>query len=384
MTYLLYPHPFFLLLFLPFFIALPVAAESYNSTYLNCPSYKCGEFAISYPFWRMDGEPPAQFCGYEGFGINCSSYCDKIVPEITFGGDTYHVNGINYESKNIIVADSNLFSAYPGCFRMSSVINNKNLSFNFSFLQSYYYECQVPRHGINLETLPLKFSTLNVNLSFHFNCTGFPSFAIEIPCYEKKESNSYVHIMNASTEETDWDEYSCAQEVVTPVIGDDLYSLSTFWGMRYMMTRGFMLEWWRMDNCDNCEQSDGRCGHHNTTGFMCFCTDGTIRKDDCKGAHYFNRTIKLVIGIGCALVSFVIIFIVYYILKSPLSNYVASLKHKTEDAKNVEAFVRQYGSLGTERNHEDHRIVPATNAKEPEVHLAFFVAKTELSLLKID
>ena len=30
------------------------------------------------------------------------------------------------------------------------------------------------------------------------------------------------------------------------------------------------------------------------------------------------------------------------------------------------------------RNHEDHRTVPATNANDPEVHLAFFVAKNML------
>ena len=33
------------------------------------------------------------------------------------------------------------------------------------------------------------------------------------------------------------------------------------------------------------------------------------------------------------------------------------------------------------RNQEDHNIVPATKAKDPEVHLAFLEARTELSLL---
>lgn len=33
------------------------------------------------------------------------------------------------------------------------------------------------------------------------------------------------------------------------------------------------------------------------------------------------------------------------------------------------------------RNHEDHKTVPATKAKDPEAHLAFLVVNNELSLL---
>ncbi|KAI3818876.1 hypothetical protein L1987_12697 [Smallanthus sonchifolius] len=62
----------------------------------------------------------------------------------------------------------------------------------------------------------------NVNLSFHYNCNGFPSFATEMPCLERSEGKSCVHVMNVSTEETDWDEYSCDHEVVTTVIREHI------------------------------------------------------------------------------------------------------------------------------------------------------------------
>ncbi|KAI3818865.1 hypothetical protein L1987_12686 [Smallanthus sonchifolius] len=62
-----------------------------------------------------------------------------------------------------------------------------------------------------------------------------------------------------------------------------------------------------------------------------------------------NFKLKLGIGVGSALLSIVIIFIIYFILKLPSSNCVASLKHKTKEDKNIEAFVMHYGSLSTKR-----------------------------------
>ncbi|KAI3818860.1 hypothetical protein L1987_12681 [Smallanthus sonchifolius] len=249
-----------LLLLLPFFL-IPLVAESNNSSYPNCPTRECGDATISYPFWKMDSDTTTQFCGYQGFGIKCSGNGRQNISEITLGGDSYYVQWINHECSSILLADSDVSSVVPGP-------NN----------------CPRVHHGINLQTLPLNFSILNVNLSFHFNCTGFPSFATEIPCMERSEGKSCVHVMNSSTEETDWDEYSCTDEVVTPVIGEHINgfpNLSTDFGE--LLRRGFELEWWRVDDCDKCEESGGRCGHHNTTGFVCFCSDGTTSKGDCKG-----------------------------------------------------------------------------------------------------
>ncbi|KAI3780268.1 hypothetical protein L2E82_10241 [Cichorium intybus] len=45
----------------------------------------------------------------------------------------------------------------------------------------------------------------------------------------------------------------------------------------------------------------------------------------------------------------VLMSIIYYIMKTSPNNCVALFKHKTEDDKSVEAFVKQYGSLSTKR-----------------------------------
>ncbi|KAF5756364.1 putative wall-associated receptor kinase, galacturonan-binding domain-containing protein [Helianthus annuus] len=253
-----HPHSHFLLLLLPFFfIALPAASN--DSTYPNCPSYKCGDVPISYPFWINDSESTTQFCGYQGFGINCSPILNEIVPEIRLGGDSYHVQWIFPESRKISLVDEDVLTVRPGPDR-----------------------CPRVRHRINLQTLPLNYTSHNVNITFHFGCIECPDFATEIQCFERK---SCLQIMNNGTDESDWDEFSCTGDVVTTVIRDNinriLPNLSTTFGDALRL--GFELEWWRMDDCDKCEESGGRCGHHNIAGFICFCSDGTTNKDYCKG-----------------------------------------------------------------------------------------------------
>ncbi|KAL8249135.1 hypothetical protein R6Q59_006003 [Mikania micrantha] len=74
-----------------------------------------------------------------------------------------------------------------------------------------------------------------------------------------------------------------------------------------------------------------------------------------------NLTLKLVIGASSALLSLMIILVVFCISKSPSSNCVASLKHKTEDDEKVEAFVMQYGALSMKR-YEYNDIKKMTNS----------------------
>ncbi|XP_076945881.1 LEAF RUST 10 DISEASE-RESISTANCE LOCUS RECEPTOR-LIKE PROTEIN KINASE-like 2.4 [Bidens hawaiensis] len=320
MSHLLYLT--FLLLSI-FFISL--FAQFDNPDYPNCPSSRCGDVNISYPFWRMD-EPASrsQSCGYQGFGIDCyATDGDSSVPRISLSGSYYNVRNISYH--------------YP--------YNTIHLS----AVDQLPDDCPGVRHNITLGTLPLIFTMITVNISFHFNCTGFPSFATEIPRLGNNERKSCVHVMNDTTEETDWGQYSCSEEAITAVVKDRTGSLPDLSrGLGELLQRGFELDWGSMDDdqCDKCEQSDGRCGH-DTRGFICFCSGGSITRNDCEGSNINFKT-KLVIGFGSVLVG-VIFFVIYCLWKLPSSNCVASQKHKTEDDKNVEAFVMHYGSLSTKR-----------------------------------
>ncbi|KAF5756376.1 putative wall-associated receptor kinase, galacturonan-binding domain-containing protein [Helianthus annuus] len=270
-----------LLLLLPLFF-ITMLAQSNNSTYPYCPSINCGNVTVSYPFWTINNESLSQFCGYDGFGINCSYNGNQRIPQISFGGDSYYVQSINYELGTIFLAD----------YDVSPVVVIPN-------------NCPRVRHNINLGTLPLDFTTSSVNLSFHFDCDECPSFATEISCLDRDAGKACLEVMSNSTEEKDWDVYSCDQEVVTTVFGsniDRFPNLSTNFGR--VLEKGFGLRWKKMDGCDKCEESEGRCGRSNTTGFVCFCSDGTTSKGGCKGtiATTLSSVFSLLVNISSSLI----------------------------------------------------------------------------------
>ncbi|KAI3732147.1 hypothetical protein L1987_63345 [Smallanthus sonchifolius] len=246
------------ILLLPFFFIIAISAQYKNSTYPNCPSYDCGNVTIRYPFWNTDSGSTTQFCGYEG--INCSDNGKQNIPKISFGGDSYYVQSIDYELEIVFLVD-----------------------YDVSPVSTVRDSCPRVRHSINLGTLPFNFSVFSVNLSFHFDCNGCPSFAMEITCLEQNDRKVCLDVMNNGTDESVWDAYLCDQEVVTTVIGEKMRlvpNLATGFGR--VLEEGFELRSWGVDDCDGCEASDGRCGYRDSTGFVCFCMDGTTSKGDCK------------------------------------------------------------------------------------------------------
>ncbi|KAK9052897.1 hypothetical protein SSX86_029527 [Deinandra increscens subsp. villosa] len=304
---------------LPFFFFFSIALpQSTNSSYPNCPSYNCSDITISYPFWRLDRESASQFCGYEGFGINCSAFNGTDLPSINLGGAPYHVQEINYESSIVSLVD----------YDVSNVIHVPN-------------DCPRVRHGISLGTLPFSFTSSNVNISFHFNCTGYPSFANAIPCLYDNESRASVNVVDSEMEKFDWSVYSCDEEVVTAVLREAVVVAGSDQGLDYVngLRRGFELNWRALEECRKCEESKGRCGrNYNSSELTCFCSDGTSQCYRYK-----------VIGVGAALLTIVAICITCYVKRISLYTYISSIRHKCEDHMSVEAFIKQYGSLTTNR-----------------------------------
>ncbi|KAL4573382.1 hypothetical protein LXL04_020185 [Taraxacum kok-saghyz] len=164
-------HTLSLSLIFPFFFFISVAAQSNDSSHPNCRSYRCGNINISYPFWRIGSETTTQFCGYRGFGINCSYHGEHSFPSITLGNDSYFIQRIIYERESIVLIDDVVSKAatVPDCPRV--------------------------RNNFSIGTLPFVFPDQNVNLSVHFICNGVPSFAREIPfnCLRKLLHSSKFH-----------------------------------------------------------------------------------------------------------------------------------------------------------------------------------------------
>nr|KAJ0193866.1 hypothetical protein LSAT_V11C800446480 [Lactuca sativa] len=256
-----------LLLSLFFFISID--AQSSNSIYPNCPSYNCGNINISYPFWRIGSETSTQFCGYPGFGINCSSNGDqRDIPIIKLEYDSYYIQNITYGSRSIVLQDYDVFTAV---------------------------DCPRVNHNISIENLHLNFSDQNVNLSIHFNCNGVPHFAHEIPCLSSRTNKSCVNSVHSEPPDFNWDEYSCDDDVIVTTVLDVFRSINEL-GIVFIraLRGGFELRWWEIDDCEMCENSDGRCGYNNgTKEFMCFCSNGTTTKGDCKGTFTNATRFKL-------------------------------------------------------------------------------------------
>ncbi|KAI7726984.1 hypothetical protein M8C21_011409 [Ambrosia artemisiifolia] len=360
--------PFLLL----FFFSM-VLGQSNNSSYPNCPSYNCSNINISYPFWKLGSNPTTQFCGYEGFGINCSVVNGTEIPNINLGGAPYHVQNINYDTYIVSLVD----------FDVSNIIHVPN-------------DCPRVRHVIDFRTLPFNFTQSNVNISFHFNCTGYANFSNAIPCLDYNEKRASVNVMNSETEGFDWSVYSCDEEVVTAVLREAIYVSDLHQGIDYVkgLRRGFELNWRVVEDCRKCEESEGRCGRNNTTAeLMCFCYDGTnqCNKASLSGGAYLTlrewlagfgyemnggttigckilnggdqetipfpikcnagngNNLILKVGVGAPLLSFLLIGIICYIMKFSLITYIATFKYKGEDDIGVEAFIKEYGSLTTKR-----------------------------------
>ncbi|KAI3780322.1 hypothetical protein L2E82_10299 [Cichorium intybus] len=259
-----------LLLLFPFFFFISIAAQSNDTNFPGCFSYRCANINISYPFWRMDSETPTQYCGYEGFGINCSNNGEEDVPIAYLGDDSYYVHNISYNPKWIALVDYDVSPVVPSV------------------------RCPRVRHNIDLGDLPFNFLGQNVNLSFHFNCTGVPSFAHEIRCLSTPTNKSFVHSLYEEPPNVNWTEYSCLEEVETTVF--DVFGSTTTLenGFPGALSKGFELRWGRTEDCEKCEDSGGRCGYNrNTTEHMCFCSGGKTTTGHCNGTFVKTPRFKL-------------------------------------------------------------------------------------------
>ncbi|GJT80684.1 kinase-like domain-containing protein [Tanacetum coccineum] len=264
-----------LLLLLFFFITTIAAAVTNISDFPNCLPIDCNGLTISYPFWKMENEPSttAQYCGYEGLGINCSTIDGQDRPMMYFGGDSYYVRKLTNTSITLV-------------------------DYDVSSVSSVQTTCPRVNHGIELETLPLNFTSNNLNLSFHFNCTTIPSFATVIPCLKNEGTKrSCVNVIHPDAPDFDWGQ-TCDDKVVTTVLdifgSPDPRRLET--ELARALRTGFELNWRiTTDECYKCEESDGLCGYNNSTGFMCFCSGNTSTKDDCKGTTFLIQPFNLVV-----------------------------------------------------------------------------------------
>ncbi|KAH0705755.1 hypothetical protein KY285_010289 [Solanum tuberosum] len=220
-----------------------------------CPSSVCDNgLNISYPFWRLDkyNSTSPQYCGYPGFGINCSQSNSILY----ISDDSFNVTKINYNNLSLTLVDIDGVDR-RGCPRV-----NRNFTLNDDF--------------------PLEYSELDLYLNFYYNCTvSLPEYVHRLDC---STYNSYYYIGDHEPEDLKW--YGiCEKKVVVPVMDGGLIRGS----VGAAIGEGFVLDWQIAKGCGKCEASDGRCGYDNSKHeSLCFCNDGTIKFDTCEGTPIFN------------------------------------------------------------------------------------------------
>ena len=191
----------------------------------------------------------------------------------------------------------------PGCWYYVKDINYADYTLTLVDIDvTTNQTCPRARQNVSLvETLPLKYSSMDLNLSFYFNCTSDPPITVpSIPCLNINGSNwSYVLVEIHETEVDNWSK-NCEEKVVVAVIQTHINMGNLTDGLGRAMNNGFVLDWervkdWAMNDgfvldwgrvkdCVTCESSEGYCGYNATAEeFLCFCNDGSTHSNSCQG-----------------------------------------------------------------------------------------------------
>ncbi|KAL3336789.1 hypothetical protein AABB24_029452 [Solanum stoloniferum] len=201
---------------------------------------------ISFPFYIEDVQK--SYCGYPGFGLNCS---EQGFPVVHMAGNEYLVEDIRYQDHTFQLKNSVFNSSVSnGCVSAIKNVSLDNRPFHFVKKSKIYLlsKCK---------------GSISQNLSKHmidFGCGG-------------ENGNDRGYAMIAEDESFESALQVCEKHVMAPVEmhGDEGSNRDVDYLV--LLRRGFRLKW-TAANCSECSESRGHCGFDvNSYQFKCFCTD---------------------------------------------------------------------------------------------------------------
>ncbi|NP_001333682.1 protein kinase superfamily protein precursor [Solanum lycopersicum] len=201
---------------------------------------------ISFPFYIEDVQE--SYCGYPGFGLNCS---EQGFPVVHIAGNEYVVEDIRYQDHTFQLKNS----VFNSSVRNACVSDIKNVSLDnrpFKFIKEPEFYLLSKCNG-----------SIYQNLSKHrigFGCGG-------------ENVNDWGLAMFANDESFDSALQVCEKHVMVPVemLGDEGSNRDVDY--RGLLRRGFRLKW-TASNCSECAASRGHCGFDVINyQFKCYCTD---------------------------------------------------------------------------------------------------------------
>ncbi|CAL4961993.1 unnamed protein product, partial [Urochloa decumbens] len=244
-------------------------------------SIMCGRVSITYPFYLSNAmRETANYsgsysCGYTDLNITCQGEGPSATPVIRLSGESYTVQDISYDSRSIILADSDVLVGGS---------------------------CPAVRHNITFDEVWLYNTSSDGDLTFYFGCAsldpallgGLDKYQIDCKGFKSPVPGGGVAFVFTSVDHEKAQQYNLAsrcEEVVSVLVnGDVLKDMAGNWtnftsgGYGYLLKQGFELNWSRMatDQCSLCEQSGGKCSYSQNMTFLgCLCHNGKVTYPYC-------------------------------------------------------------------------------------------------------
>ncbi|CAL4961996.1 unnamed protein product [Urochloa decumbens] len=249
-------------------------------------SVTCGTVSISYPFYLSNGiretaNYTSYYCGYTDLEITCQGGEGlNPTPVVHLGDDNYTVLNIFYDSRTIILADSDVLGG-GSCPTVGHDVtfDYKWLCYNSSSYDdlTFFFGCY-SKPG---DHVPPDFD------KYQINCSGLPS--------PQGSPASFVFTDEELGTAQDYKLASRYKENVTVPVQRDVvmeyeYMLARG-GYVDVLKMGFELEWNRVttDQCYRCEGSGGRCSYGQSKAFLgCLCSGGKVGNPECKSKSSFT------------------------------------------------------------------------------------------------
>lgn len=313
-------------MFILYLLLARTVSGKIDPQYLACVAKTCGDGQnIGFPFY-IENQQEA-YCGYPGFNLSCN---DKGNPVLKLSSGTkYIVEKIVYDNHSVLVSNA-AFSE-----------TNSDGS------------CTFPR--IKNVSLPAEFHLApdQKQAVLLYNCSN--SLPAKLLRYKLLAGNcsSDDTVLGMFEDDSDSDSASkqCKESVVAPVAVDmNGEGMSDHIGIEEMVRKGFLLKW-NASDCSRCVESGGKCGFDvDTFNVKCYCPDRPHAKHCTPGDGKLKLKAKVALIIGLPVSAICVILIIIAVKKKVSSdNSVIFWKKKTDNHRNIEAFLRNYGSLAPKR-----------------------------------
>ncbi|XP_059316899.1 LEAF RUST 10 DISEASE-RESISTANCE LOCUS RECEPTOR-LIKE PROTEIN KINASE-like 1.2 isoform X2 [Lycium ferocissimum] len=268
-----------------------------DSQFVACEPINCKYGPkIRFPFYIQDEQEA--YCGYPGFGLNCS---EQGFPVVNIAGNEYIVEDISYQD-HIFKLKNSVFNSTisNGCVSEIKNVSLDNRSFKFVNISRIYLLSKCNE------------SLLEPFLKYKIGCGE------ELAMFDKDESFEFALQV-------------CKNHVMVPVemLGNEGNNQNIDY--QVILRRGFRLSW-TASNCSECAESGGRCGFDIPNfQFKCFCPDRP-HSASCKPTR-INK-LRLILGSvlgGAVLIILVVALIVCCYKKEHKSCLYFTSKNKSSD-----------------------------------------------------